>query len=343
MPTSLTAPKPGVLAWTEYAEPPLSADQVRIRCQHGAAKHGTELSFFKGAAQQRGPFDSHYLLHRPDAPDANIPRPVDIGNMIVGEVIELGADVTTLRLGQRVCAFGPFRQTHTTRAAACWVMPDGMDWRSAVCLDPATFALGAVRDSGLRIGDSAAVFGLGAIGLMVVQLLRLMGVCPIIGVDPLATRRAVAEQLGAALTLDPAACDAGLEIKKATEARGADAVIEYSGNARAMQAALRGVAFGGNVVAGAFPSPYPAGLDLGAEAHMNIPNIIFSRACSQPDRDHPRWNMARINQVCWRLLCEGKLCGRRIVQPVVPFGQAKDEYAKIAAQPNEYLKLGVDF
>ena len=76
--------------------------------------------------------------------------------------------------------------------------------------------------------------------------------------------QALAARLGAAVVLDPQACDAGLEIKKATGGRGADVVIDYSGSVDALQDALRGVAFGGIVVAGAFPAPYPAGLDLGA-------------------------------------------------------------------------------
>jgi hypothetical protein len=76
---------------------------------------------------------------------------------------------------------------------------------------------------------------------------------------------------------------------------------------------------------------------------MNIPNIIFTRACSQPDRDHPRWSESRIADTCWRWLCEGQLRGEQIVQPIVPFDQLKDEYIKIATQPADYLKLGVDF
>ena len=145
------------------------------------------------------------------------------------------------------------------------------------------------------------------------------------------------------LPSDPTDCDAGLEIKEATGKRGADVVIEYSGSVHAMQAALRGVAFGGNVVAGAFPPPYPSGLGLGAEAHVNIPNIIFSRACSQPDRDHPRWDEARIDAVCWRLLVEGKLTGEPIVQPIVPFTELDVAYGQIATRPQDSIKLGVSF
>ena len=228
--------------------------------------------------------------------------------------------------------------------AQCFKMPEYMSWKSAVCVDPADFAFAAVRDGHVRIGDAVAVFGLGAIGLMAIQFAQLSGADPVIGIDPLANRRDAAEELEATIVLDPTEVDdIGLELKKLTGRRGVDVVIEYSGAMQAMQHALRGVAYGGNVVSGAFPAPYKEGLDFGAEAHMNIPNIIFSRACSVPDRDHPRWNESRIYATCWKLLSEGKVTGDPIVQPVVPFDDLAIEYPKIATNPEVNIKLGVKF
>jgi threonine dehydrogenase-like Zn-dependent dehydrogenase len=178
---------------------------------------------------------------------------------------------------------------------------------------------------------------------MVVQMLRLAGASPIIAVDPIAKRRELARELGADLVLDPTQCDAGMEIRNATGARGADVVIEYSGTRQAMQDALRCVAFGGNVVAGAFPPPYTAGLDFGAESHMNIPNIIFSRACSEPNRDYPRWNNDRIYAACFSLLATGKLSGDKIVWPIVTFDELADTYPRIADDPASTMKLGVKY
>jgi hypothetical protein len=114
-------------------------------------------------------------------------------------------------------------------------------------------------------------------------------------------------------------------------------IIDYSGTRQAMQA------FGGNVVAGAFPPPYSAGLDLGAESHLNIPNIIFSRACSDPNRDHPRWNNDRIYAACFGLLSQGKLSGDKIVWPVVRFDELMDAYPRIADDPASTMKLGVRY
>jgi threonine dehydrogenase-like Zn-dependent dehydrogenase len=205
------------------------------------------------------------------------------------------------------------------------------------------FAIGALRDGHVRIGDAVAVFGMGAIGLIVLQLAKLAGAYPVIAVDPLASRRALAKACGADQVIDPTAVDAGLVIKEGTGKRGADVCIEYSGSHHALQAALRGVAYLGTVVAGAWPGAYPAGLDLGAEAHMNRPRIIFSRACSEPNPDYPNWDEERIFDVAWRYLASGALQTVPLIQPIVDFDELITVYPQIATNPHEIIKLGVRF
>lgn len=341
MSKELLCTAPGRLEWREYDEPALGSTQVRIRSEYAAAKHGTEMAFFKGYVRQHGPLNKEYSLFLPGQPYD--PYPFRVGNMVVGTVVESGPGVSNLSIGDRVLTYGGFRETHVRSEERCWKLPPQISWKSAVCLDPADFALAAVRDGNVRVGDAVAILGMGAIGLMALQIARVAGAFPIIAVEPLESRRTLARRLGADLVLDPTTCDAGLEIKKATGKRGADVVIEYSGSRRALQDAFRAVAFGGNVVAGAYPPPYDAGLDLGAEAHINIPNLIFSRACSEPSRDYPRWSEDRIFAVCLRLLIEGRISGEDVVTPVVSFAELMQAYPRIATDPAAYIKLGVVF
>lgn len=328
------------LAWRAYEPGEVGDGQVRVAIERGAAKHGTEMSFYTGYHFEHGRYDSETQLCEPPLADAER-YPVAMGNMQVGRVTEAGAEVSDLHEGDRVCFYSGFCESAVVTADACYKMPPSMSWKSAVCLDPLDFALGAVRDGHVRIGDAVAVFGMGAIGLMVVQCARLAGAHPLIALEPLATRREVARELGADLVLDPTQVDAGREIRQATAGRGADIVIDYSGAMPALQAALRGVAYGGTVVLGAYPRPYSAGLDLGAEAHYNVPDVVFSRACSQPDRDYPRWDNDRIYGTGWRLLCEGRLTGEPIVRPVVEYANLIEAYGRIPSDPDTYLKLGV--
>jgi hypothetical protein len=150
MPRELIAPAREQTAFRECASLPLAEGQVRIRSLYAAAKHGTEMSLFKGYAGPRGGFDSDLRLF--DNKGSEINFPVALGNMGVGEVIELGPGVTKLKEGDRVFHYGPFREEHVWPETAR-VLPDGVPWQAAVCLDPADFALGAVRDGHVRIGD----------------------------------------------------------------------------------------------------------------------------------------------------------------------------------------------
>ena len=342
MPRELIAPTRERVAFRDYEREPLASDQVRVRSRFGAAKHGTEMAFYKGYGNPRGRYDDELRIFTHDSGGMEH-YPAVLGNMCIGEVIEVGSAVADRRLGDRVFAHGGFRQEHVWPADRVRVLPDGVSWQAATCLDPVDFALGAVRDGHVRIGDAVAVFGMGAIGLMALQLARLAGARPVIAVDPIPLRREVARELGADLTFDPTACDAGKEIRLATARRGADVCIEYSGHHGGLQAALRGVCYLGTVVAGAFPGAYPAGLDLGAEAHFNRPSIVFSRACSEPNPEYPNWDEQRLFEISWRLLSDGSLSCDPVVQPVVAFDDLLTEYPKIATAPEENVKLGVRF
>jgi threonine dehydrogenase-like Zn-dependent dehydrogenase len=188
-----------------------------------------------------------------------------------------------------------------------------------------------------------AVFGLGAIGLFIVQFAKMQGAEVVFAVDPIKLRREVAMKVGADAVFDPTVCDVSYEIKKATGKRGTDVNIEVSGNYNALHHAIRSVAFGGNVVTVAVYKEAKGGLELGAEWHINRPNLISTRACSDPNRDHPRWNDRRIIDTCFRLLRDGRLQTENIVQPVVPFKDVVDAYISISEHPERSIKLGVAF
>ena len=222
-------------------------------------------------------------------------------------------------------------------------MPEGMAWQAAVCLDPTTVALGGVRDGKVRLGDRVAVFGLGAIGLMAVQLARLAGASWVAASDPIAARREAALATGADLVIDPAAEDAGLAIRRATGNAGVDVAIETSGASRGLHHALRGLAFGGTVAMVAVYHEFQGGLNLGHEAHYNRPVLVFPRVESEPHYDHPRWDGRRQADAAWALLAAGRIECEPIVQPVAPFDRAIEAYREIDERPERSVKLGVAF
>jgi len=341
MPRELLAIAPRKPVLREYRDPPLRPDELRIRSEFSAPKHGTELAFYRGTA----PFMSA-AFHEPSRtfvpsaePQAKFPIP--LGNMSVGVVTEVGENVTRFREGDRVYGHLPIRETHTVRESQVDPLPEGVSPEQIVCLDPADFALAAVRDAGVRLGDKVAVFGMGAIGLMAAQMARLAGAAQVIVVDPLEIRRQAALRHGAEEALDPTELDVGVEIKKMTGGRGVDVSIEASGNYAALHQAIRCTGFGGTVGALAFYQGEALGLRLGEEFHMNRLNLVSTRACSDPNRDHPRWDEGRILATCIRLMQEGKLRVEGLIEPVVTFERCAEAYRWIDEHPEGTIKMGV--
>ncbi|MDP6040805.1 MAG: alcohol dehydrogenase, partial [Candidatus Latescibacteria bacterium] len=183
MPRELLSLSPGEMALQEYEVPEIGEGQIQVQSTYAAAKHGTEMGAVKGYSRERGRYDPELQVFL-EAGGSRERQAARVGNMFVGTVTALGAGVEGFAEGDEVLSYGPFREVHVIATRRCWKMPEGFSWKSAVCLDPADFAMGAVRDGQVRVGDAVAVFGMGAIGLMVVQVAKLSGAYPVIAVDP---------------------------------------------------------------------------------------------------------------------------------------------------------------
>lgn len=331
----------------EYTLEPLGPRGVRVQVSFAAPKHGTEMQVITGSPFEQKEWNAELRMFLPrTAPSESQPTPRperNIGNMIVGTVREVGSAVTRFKPGDRVFGYGPIREVH--QADEDHLYPLGnLSAVNAVCVDPAHVAFVAVRDGNIRIGDAVAVFGLGAIGLMAVQIARAGGARKVFAVDPLPMRRAFAESHGADRALDPNACDAALEIKRATDNKGVDVSIETSGAGRALHEAIRCLRQCGTVVHVPWGPKDCRDLHLNEEFHHNRPTIVGSQAWSgwaNPDRSHPLWDHTRAYQTTIELLRAGLITGEGMVTPIVPFDVAPDALVAIRERPETTIKFGV--
>lgn len=347
----LVAIAPRVAELRDYEDRRISDNEVKVKVEFAAPKHGTELADFRGVSPFiDGKFDEEWRVFTER--DKEEARGIEfgdlpLGNMFVGIITEAGKDVTDYAVGDRVCSYGPIKETQIVNAVDNYKlrkMSKDASAKNAVCYDPAQFALGGIRDADVRPGDNVVVVGLGAIGMIALQMAVKIGAATVIGIDPIAKRREVAMKLGADYVLDSTACDAGMEIKRLTDKMGADAIIETSGNVHALQASIKGLAYNGTLAYVAFAKPFPAGLWLGQEGHFNQGKIVFSRACSEPLPEYPRWTRKRIEDVCWNMLMNGYLNCEDIIDPVIPFEEAAEGFMKYVDQePDSSIKLGVTF
>lgn len=228
--------------------------------------------------------DLHEYLHGPvyiprkPHPLTGMAPPVTLGHEFAGRIVEVGSAVERLRVGDRVavnpclrcgecawCRRGQFN--HCARLASlglsrdgglaplvsapaygCYPLPDGMSDEAGATVEPLAVAVHAWRRSRVGAGDRVAVLGAGAIGLLLLQVLRARGAGWIAVIEPRDERRRLAASLGADLVIDPAADDPARVIADATGGERAAAAFECVGSPAAFAMAARVAGKGGRVV-----------------------------------------------------------------------------------------------
>ena len=339
MPKELVAISLRNPALREYEEPALKPGEVRLRSIFSAPKHGSELRGYRADTKDySAPFDRGRGIHTGESRLPEFPR--GLGNMAVGEVIEVGEEVTRFQIGDRAFGHLRIRETHTVHENQLETAPEGMSAEAIVYVDPANVALSAVREGKICIGDRVAVHGLGAIGQMALQVARLQGARWIVAIDPIPLRRDLASRHGADLVLDPVAEDAGLTIKDQTDKIGVDVSLETSGSYAALNDALRAVGYGGTIVSSGYYTGDARVLSLEGEWHRNRITIVTTKG-SEPMRDHPLWNQQRMLEEAFALLREGRLSVEGLVHPIVSFSESAEAYRKIDESPAKSIKLGI--
>lgn len=142
---------------------------------------------------------------------------------------------------------GAFAEAVAIPADSAWRLPSSLDARHGALVEPLAVGLHTVDRAGISPGDDVLVLGGGPVGLAVAIWLQHLGAREVGLSDPVASRRELAERLGATATFDPTAVDVGAAFTEATGALPA-VVIECVGVPGLIQHACDVVALDGTVV-----------------------------------------------------------------------------------------------
>ncbi|GAA2229526.1 zinc-binding dehydrogenase [Streptomyces nogalater] len=173
---------------------------------------------------------------------------VTLGHEVSGTIAEAGAGVTDWTPGQRVVLHagehrngvtytrgvdydGGWAEFALSAAHALTPLPDSIPFeQGAIIPDAVSTPWGAITETGaVRPAEATGVWGVGGLGVHAVQLLRAVGACPVVAVDPNPVARERALAAGADLALDPA--DPGLRetVAAATGGAGLAAAFDFAG------------------------------------------------------------------------------------------------------------------
>ena len=213
-------------------------------------------------------------------------------------------------------------------------LPDRLPPELGVFLANCETALNVVLDAHPRLGEDVAVIGQGVVGLLLTQLLNLAG-ARITAVEPIAIRRELAIRCGADEAVAPD--DALARIATRTNGRGADVVIEASGNASALQLAIDAAAFQASVVVCSWYGTKPVSLDLGSRFHRARLRLVSSQVSELDPALAPRWDRRRRREVSLSLL--GELLLGPLITHRIPFARASEAYELVDQRPEETVQV----
>ena len=330
--------------------PDLGPRDVRVRALVSGISHGTELNLYRGSSTLDGrAFDRDLRAFvQPDTQPPAYPAP--LGYELVGRVEAVGDAVTELEPGAVVHAGAPHGEqavVHLDAPASYPLVALGGDepppW--ALFTSLGAVALVAAHDARIKVGDHVAVIGLGAIGLLVVQLARMAGAARVVAVEPVENRRALALELGAHEALDPRAAGdgTGAAIKRAA-GRGVDVAVETSGTAAGLHDAVAAADLGAIVVTVGFYQGGAEPLRLGEEWHHNRLDMVSSMgAWGAPHRAYPGWDRPRVMRTVVDLFTAGRLRVDALPIRRFPFEQAVEAYAWLDEHPNDAVKVALTY
>ena len=218
---------------------------------------GTDLSIYAGKIPVRHPLVmGHEMFGRISARDTSATSNSG-ARVIVDPAISCGTCHVCSKGQVNLCPDGAllgrdrdggFRQTVAVPASNVYEVPEGIADTVAPLLQVLTTCTHAQRSVDVFPGDSALVIGLGVSGLLHLQLAKARGAGPLVGITRSSSKRDLAQQLGADLTLDPADPDLSDRVREATHGRGPDVVIECVGKVETLAQAIELVRTGGRVV-----------------------------------------------------------------------------------------------
>lgn len=335
-------PEPGI-AFRDVPEPALLPGQVIVRVK-ACGISGSEVARYR--------WTNAYHAGRPKDMTRVLPR--IMGHEFSGTIAAVGKGVEGVSEGDRVvvqsvvgCGCcescdaglpnhcnrritignhvdGGFAEFTTVPANNVYVVPDGISLEAVALLQPFAIATYAIEVAGIKPGDRIGIWGVGQIGMSIIQVAQLAGATVEFAVGRDKTRLQAAHDIGAANTVSANETDPGEFLLRAFENRKLDVVFEVSGNVLAVNSALSVLKKRGKVVViGNLREPLHVDL---LQAIMDQLNILTVRTYSLS-----AWRRA--------LALFGRVQGQHGALPVSPVPLADGVRAFERAAAGEGLKF----
>ncbi|WP_337187526.1 zinc-binding alcohol dehydrogenase family protein [Phenylobacterium sp.] len=239
---------PEVLKYEDVPDPQCHPKGVVIRVEAISIEGGDTLNRFRGP-----------LMTNPHV----------VGYQAAGEVIEVGAEVTTLKVGDKVCttaAFGSHAELRAVPAITAWKIPDGLSTKKAAVI-PVTF--GTADDclfefGRMKAGDVVLVqAGASGVGVAAIQLAAKAGAKMVLATASSDERLERLKPYGLTHGVNYRTHDVVQEVMRLTDKKGCDVIVDSVGGPT-LQSSILSLAYRGRVSMVGQAGREPMTVDVGS-------------------------------------------------------------------------------
>jgi 2-desacetyl-2-hydroxyethyl bacteriochlorophyllide A dehydrogenase len=258
----------------------------------------------------------------------------EMGYTAVGEIVELGSEVKTFRVGQRVATIRPHAEFVTSPAfghptyITCAV-PDSVSDEEAAFMPFTRSVQNWIRVAEIQIGETVVVIGQGLVGLMVMQIARLRSPARLIVTDLHPKRLALSKRLGADVAINAGEVEPVAEALRLTGGRGADCVLDTVGDVyvKSFEQAQRMARSGGRIVL----------VGMHTRPLRILPHAIDNKLVTGANRGYD-FDL-KIAQNGLKLIAEGRVKVKPLITHRFSFKDAADAYRLLDQHPQEALAV----
>jgi threonine dehydrogenase-like Zn-dependent dehydrogenase len=321
--------EPGVVQFEDRPLPSPAPGEVLLRTRRTLISPGTELTILSGDFVPGSAWEGYGRF------------PFVAGYSGAAEVAALGDGVEGVLVGDLVAAGTPHARWATVPARAVYPLRGAdvpLDLMPFVTL--AATVMNGVRRAQVGWGESVVVFGLGLLGQLAVRYCRLCGARPVVGVELIDARLALAPP--DVIALHPGRLAVRDVVSSATRGRMADIVFEATGSSQLIPSEFEVLRREqGRFVVLSSPRGAPTTFDFHDLANRPSHTIIGAHINSHPAVETPQtpWTLARNAELFFDLISDGELDLEPLVSHRLAFGEICDAYRTLLADRSKSLAV----
>jgi len=312
----------GIVKVQEFNIPHPSEDEVLVKTICSLISPGTELAFLLGL------------------PNTSQKFPMKTGYSNIGRIIEVGKNIDRSYIGKIVASASPHSSHNIKTLDDIFLVPESLSPEKASFFHLCAIALQGVRKGDIEIGNSVAIIGLGVVGLLALQLAKLSGGFPVIGIDLVDYRLEKAKEAGADYTINPLREGLHTIINEITENKGADVVIEASGSPEAINTAFEIASRRGRVILLGSTRGVTT-VNFYSLVHRKGLFVIGAHNSVRPRKESfPHyWTLSDDVKLSLRLLARDKIKVDTLITGVFPIDKAESAYQELLKDKGRHITI----